>query len=159
MDPLASLQISWPVDWGLLQLAFLGLIGLVGLLLVIAIVAVLMPRKRRAGEAQQRAASPAAAPDDAWLLVRSGPGAGAQHPVARTTTLIGSAPEAHVSIPHSQVAPHHASLSRQEGGFALQDLGSEAGTFVNGHRITGAVWVRPGDVINLGGGVELTLQA
>ncbi|MFQ6100882.1 MAG: FHA domain-containing protein [Anaerolineae bacterium] len=158
MGPVTSLQISWPVDWGLLQLALLGLIGLVGILLLVAVVAALVPRKREAEAARQRVASPAV-PGRAWLWVRSGPGAGAQHPVTHTTTLMGSAPEAHASIPHPQVSPHHASLSRQEGGFVLQDLGSAAGTFVNGHRITAAVWVRPGDVINLGGGVELVLQA
>jgi pSer/pThr/pTyr-binding forkhead associated (FHA) protein len=72
---------------------------------------------------------------------------------------MGSAPEAQISIPHAQVAPHHASLSRQEQGFILRDLGSELGTFVNGHRITDAVWLQPGDVISLGGAVELVLQA
>jgi len=156
MDTITFSRIAWPVDWGLLQLALLGLIGLVGLLLLAALVAALRPRKWEA--TSHRVASPAAQAD-AWLWVRSGPGAGAQHPVAHTTTLIGSAPEAQVSIPHAQVSPHHASLSRQEGGFVLQDLGGAAGTFVNGHRITEAVWVRPGDVISLGGGVELVLQA
>lgn len=157
MDAVTSLfspQISWPVDWGLLQLAALGLIGLVGLLLLIALVVALRPRK-------SRPASPAArsAPGAAWLWVRSGPGAGAQHPISHTTTLIGSAPEAHISIPHPQIAPHHASLSWREGGFVLQDLGSGSGTFVNGHHITEAVWIRSGDVISLGGAVELVLQA
>jgi len=159
VDTVTFPQITWLVDWGLLQLVLLGLIGLVGFLLLVAVVAALRPRRRRAEVARQRVASPAAAPSGAWLWVRSGPGAGAQHPVAHTTTLMGSAPEAHVSIPHSQVAPHHASLSRQEEGFILQDLGSESGTFVNGHRITGAVWVNPGDAISLGGAVELVLQA
>lgn len=151
-------QITWLVDWGILQLALLGLTGLVGFLLLVAVVAALRPRKREVEAARQRA-SPAAAPGGAWLWMRSGPGAGAQYPVTHTTTLMGSAPEAHVSIPHPQVEPHHASLSRQEAGFVLQDLGSAAGTFVNGHRIAEAVWVRPGDVINLGGAVELVLQA
>ena len=158
MDPITFPRITWLVDWGILQLALLGLIGLVGFLLLIAVVAALRPRQRRAGAVRGRAASPAA-PGGAWLWVRSGPGAGAQHPVTHTTTLMGSAPEAHVSIPHPQVAPHHASLSRQKEGFVLQDLGSESGTFVNGHRITVAVWVSPGDVISLGGAVELVLQA
>ena len=113
-------------------------------------------RRRRPAKTKRRAAaldSPVA-----WLWVRSGPGAGAQHPVSHTTTLLGSAPEAHISIPHSQIAPHHASLSRREGGLVLQDLGSGSGTFVNGHRIAEAVWVRSGDVISLGGAVELVLQ-
>jgi len=151
-------QITWLIDWGILQLALLGLIGLVGFLLLVAVVAALRPRKREVEVTRQRAA-PAAAPGGDWLWMRSGPGAGAQYPVAHTTTLMGSAPEAQVSIPHPQVEAHHASLSRREEGFILQDLGSSAGTFVNGHRITEAVWLRPGDVINLGGVVELVLQA
>ena len=155
---MPSLYVTWPVDWGLLMIVILVLAGLVGLLLLGVFVALLVPRKKKKEAARQRAASPAA-PGQAWLWVRSGPGAGAQHPVAHTTVLMGSAPEAQISIPHASVSSHHASLSRREGGFVLQDLGSEAGTFVNGHRVSSPVWLSPGDVINLGGAVELVLQA
>jgi len=147
-------QIVWPVDWGPRQLALLAA-GLAALLLLVVVVAL---RSRRRRKSQRQSASSAAL-GETWLWVRSGPGAGAQYPLARATTLMGSAPEAQVSIPHPQVEAHHASLSRREEGFVLQDLGSSAGTFVNDHRVTEAVWVRPGDVISLGGAVELMLQA
>jgi hypothetical protein len=150
--------MSWQVDWGTLQLVILVLIGLVGFLLLTAMAgALLMPRRRRvAGRVPSPAASPA--PGIGRLWVRSGPGAGAQYPLAHLATALGSDPGAEVSIRHPQIAPRHATLSRHEGGFVLQDMGSPTGTFVNGHRIAGAVWVRPGDVINLGGVVELVLQ-
>jgi hypothetical protein len=152
---------AWPVPWGTLQLALLGLIGLVGLLLVVVAVIALLALRRPRARAVRGQVSPAAppAPGGAWLWVRSGPGAGAQHPVAHPATLLGSDPGAQVSIPHPQVAPRHATLSQQGGGFALQDHGSPWGTFVNGQRVSGSVWVRPGDVISLGGAVELVLQA
>jgi hypothetical protein len=153
---------TWPVPWGTLQLVLLGLIGLVGfLLLAVAVIALLALRKPRARAVRRQVVRPAAppAPGGAWLWVRSGPGAGAQHPLAHPATLLGSDPGAHVSTPHPQVAPRHATLSRQGEGFVLQDHDSPWGTFVNGQRIAGSVWVRPGDVINLGGAVELVLQA
>ncbi len=155
MTGLATfLHIAWPVDWGPRQLALLAA-GLVAFLLLVIVV---LLRARRRRKSRQRSTASAATPGEAWLLVRSGPGAGAQYPLSRATTLMGSAPEASVSIPHPQVAPHHASLSRREEGLVLQDIGSTCGTFVNGHRITAAVWIRPGDVISLGGAVELVLQ-
>ncbi|MEA3339928.1 MAG: FHA domain-containing protein [Chloroflexota bacterium] len=155
MGPITFPHIAWPADWGPRQLALLAA-GLAALLLLLVVV---MLRSRRRKKSQQRAASSVVALNDLWLQVRSGPGVGAQYPLYRATTLLGSAPEAQVSIPHPQVEAHHASLSRREEGFILQDMGSSAGTFVNGHRITEAVWVRPGDVISLGEVVELVLQA
>jgi len=149
----------WPVPWGTVQLLLLGLIGLTGVLLVVVILVLALGRRR--GQSGAPAPPPAAAsppPGGAWLWVRSGPGAGAQYPLSHANTILGSDPSAHVSILHPQVAHRHAAISQERGGFVLRDLGSPSGTFVNGYRITGAVWVRPGDVINLGGAVELVLQ-
>lgn len=156
---ILALRVTWPVDWGLLMIVTLVLAGLVGLSLLVVLAMALTSGKKKKGVARRRAAPSAGAPPgQAWLWVRSGPGAGAHHPVAHTTVLMGSAPEAQISVPHPQVAAHHASLSRRESGFVLQDLGSQTGTFVNGHQITAAVWVQAGDVIRLGDAVELMLQ-
>ena len=52
---------------------------------------------------------------------------------------------------------YHYDLDR--GWCILEDLGSTNGTFVNSYRLTGPVQFRPGDVLSLGGSVELVLQA
>lgn len=55
-----------------------------------------------------------------------------------------------LGVKRSGVAPVHAEIVRNgEGDYTLRDLGSEAGTFVNGMRVTEAA-LEDGDVIRLG---------
>jgi len=49
-----------------------------------------------------------------------------------------------------RVSRSHAQLRLRFGHYVVYDLGSTAGTFVNGQRIEECV-LRPGDVISLGG--------
>jgi len=48
------------------------------------------------------------------------------------------------------VSSRHAAIVRKPEGFALQDLGSRNGTFVNGTRITADTPLKDGDVIGFG---------
>jgi EmrB/QacA subfamily drug resistance transporter len=57
----------------------------------------------------------------------------------------------------SLVSKRHARLEVRADGLVLEDLGSRNGTFVNGQRIQGAVFVQPGDRIVIGG-TTLELQ-
>jgi serine/threonine protein kinase len=50
----------------------------------------------------------------------------------------------------AEISRHHARIARSGGGFAIEDLGSTNGSFVNGRRITGAEILSPGDRIQLG---------
>jgi serine protease Do len=53
----------------------------------------------------------------------------------------------------ARVGRHHARIvPREDGrvGFALVDLGSRNGTFVNGQRVDGTVDLCPGDIVQLG---------
>jgi hypothetical protein len=53
--------------------------------------------------------------------------------------LIGRADDCDVRIAHASVAPHHAEVLRAgDGGVLLRDLGSAAGTRVNGEVVTQA---------------------
>jgi pSer/pThr/pTyr-binding forkhead associated (FHA) protein len=63
---------------------------------------------------------------------------------------IGRMRENDVVVNNLAVSRFHAVLRREGEGFALEDLGSENGTQVNGTRIQGSVPVKPGDVIQLG---------
>ena len=51
---------------------------------------------------------------------------------------LGSDPAADFKLDDPAVNPQHAVLYFQNGKVAVQDLGSAAGIFVNGHKITTA---------------------
>ncbi|MDH6136424.1 hypothetical protein P3T37_005852 [Kitasatospora sp. MAA4] len=65
--------------------------------------------------------------------------------------LIGRAPGSDLRLADSSVSRSHAELRREADGWVLYDLGSTNGTHVNGHRVTGAVPVHPGDQVAFGG--------
>ncbi|HLM86066.1 MAG TPA: FHA domain-containing protein [Solirubrobacteraceae bacterium] len=67
--------------------------------------------------------------------------------------VIGRDPSVDLVITDADVSARHASLIPLDVGFAIEDLGSTNGTFVNGRRVSSAHEVRPGDRIQLGGTV------
>jgi pSer/pThr/pTyr-binding forkhead associated (FHA) protein len=81
---------------------------------------------------------------------------------AHRELILGRAPSAAVRFDpraDSRVGRHHARIVRTDDDpaqFAIADLESRNGTFVNGVRVDRPVPIRPGDVIRLGeGGPEL----
>jgi ABC-type multidrug transport system ATPase subunit/pSer/pThr/pTyr-binding forkhead associated (FHA) protein len=63
---------------------------------------------------------------------------------------IGRDPSSELHLDHPVISWHHAELLRQNGGFAIRDLGSTNGTFVNGRRVTGSITLNIGDVVQIG---------
>ncbi|MET9435677.1 DUF1707 and FHA domain-containing protein [Streptomyces sp. NPDC006551] len=63
---------------------------------------------------------------------------------------IGRDPANGLRLSHETVSRLHAELSLQGGLWVLRDLGSTNGTTVNGRRVTGAVVVRAGDMVEFG---------
>src|SRR5262249_50842619 len=61
----------------------------------------------------------------------------------------GRGPDCDVVLPADTVAPQHARLRLEDGGYFLSDLGTPTGTFVNGAPIRRACIV-PGDRIQIG---------
>lgn len=70
-------------------------------------------------------------------------------PFDRPTIRIGRMRENELVINNLSVSRFHAKLEQTEQGFALQDLGSENGLWVNGRRVK-ACRVGPGDRIQIG---------
>lgn len=60
---------------------------------------------------------------------------------------IGRWPDNDIVLAHRDVAQHHASVHRSSDGFVIEDLGSEAGTFVNGERVQSLCALHDGDLI------------
>jgi hypothetical protein len=70
-------------------------------------------------------------------------------PLTRTVYTIGRRLDCDVVLSDSTVSRRHAQLRWRFGRYVLYDLGSSAGTLVNGHPITEVV-LEPGDVLSLG---------
>ncbi|MEV7021654.1 DUF1707 and FHA domain-containing protein [Kitasatospora sp. NPDC093558] len=83
----------------------------------------------------------------AWRTERL-PGLNLPYGAGRLT--IGRIPGSGLRLHDASVSRHHAELRHEDGGWMLYDLGSTNGTHVNGHRVAGAVRVRPGDQVRFG---------
>ena len=53
-------------------------------------------------------------------------------------------------LPHPQVSLRHAVVRKEQGLVQIADYGSDAGTFVEGHRISKPTTLRPGDRVTIG---------
>lgn len=64
--------------------------------------------------------------------------------------VLGSAEPADLCFADPLLSPAHAAIRYRDGGVLIEDLGSTAGTFVNGVAVTEPLELRTGDVITLG---------
>lgn len=74
-------------------------------------------------------------------------GRGVDRPIS-----IGRSGECAIQVPSGAVSPVHAYLYVHDGQWVIADAGSDAGTFVNGHRLSEPAMIQPGDVVSLGMG-------
>ncbi|MEW6240586.1 MAG: FHA domain-containing protein [Chloroflexota bacterium] len=79
--------------------------------------------------------------------------------LTRSEVVIGRDPSVDISIPSAAVSRRHARLMRDGDGYALEDLGSSNGTYLNGERLTGRRPLKNGDEIRLGKAVTLAYRA
>ncbi|MHB8512048.1 MAG: trypsin-like peptidase domain-containing protein [Actinomycetota bacterium] len=82
--------------------------------------------------------------------IDQGPRAGEELVVSDKRIIVGSGPDCDFLLNDPAVSPDHASFKIVDGGVEVRDLGSRAGTFVNGRRIEGAATVAPGDRVGIG---------
>lgn len=68
----------------------------------------------------------------------------------KTIIQIGRDSANDVVIPSPNVSRFHAQVERVGQRYRVEDLRSSNGTFVNGERIEGAVWLKPSDTIRVG---------
>jgi uncharacterized protein YkwD len=76
--------------------------------------------------------------------------ASVHRPLDRRRITIGSGEENDLVLAHASVSRRHAVIRRQFGRYAVKDLGSTNGTFVNGERVTRVQVIKPGDEIRFG---------
>ena len=93
------------------------------------------------------------------LTIQAGPIPGQQLQLERRSLLMGRDPSCDLVLNDVEVSRRHARLIAQSGGYAIEDLGSTNGTFVNEQRIKTVVPLQPGASIRLGDRVTLLYEA
>lgn len=95
------------------------------------------------------AAVEALPPQSALLIVQRGPNTGARFLLDAERTTAGRHPQSDIFLDDVTVSRKHAEFLAVEGGFAVRDVGSLNGTYVNRERIDRAV-LRAGDEVQIG---------
>lgn len=94
------------------------------------------------------------------LVIYKGTLAGTRWPIGEDSITLGRAKDCDIVLPERQISRHHARIERDVGGFALRDLGSKNGTFVNGEPVRGQPYrLRDGDEIALATVIQMGFVA
>lgn len=83
------------------------------------------------------------------LIVRRGPNAGSKFFLDQDATQIGRHPDSDIFLDDITVSRRHAEIRRTDGSFALHDVGSLNGTYLNRERLEDGA-LRSGDEIQVG---------
>lgn len=93
------------------------------------------------------------------LTVHKGPQEGQSYSLVATMVTIGRDPMADIVITDPEVSRQHARLTRTDGGYEIQDLGSTNGTFLDGRRLGGEPQpLSPGQMIAMGSNISLIYE-
>jgi len=86
----------------------------------------------------------------ALLVVLKGPAAGSRFLLRDDETVAGRTPESGIFLDDITVSRAHVRFTRDQGSFAIADLGSLNGTYINRHLLTGPLLLRNGDEVQIG---------
>lgn len=95
---------------------------------------------------------------EASLWLQHGPQPNLRHNLEKEQTTIGRSAGNELVLVDPEVSRRHARVVRKSGYFAIEDLGSTNGTFVNGQRISRLTALAHGDIIDLGDTVRLRYE-
>ncbi|MBS1794049.1 MAG: FHA domain-containing protein [Acidobacteria bacterium] len=93
-----------------------------------------------------------------WLKFKDERGADRRVPVGGGRFIVGRHSESDLCIPSSQLSRRHIQIEAFAEVFVVSDCGSSNGTTLNDRPLTEPVALRDGDVLNLGGGVEIAVE-
>jgi pSer/pThr/pTyr-binding forkhead associated (FHA) protein len=96
------------------------------------------------------AAVEALPPTSALLIVQHGPNAGARFLLDAARTTAGRSPESDIFLDDVTVSRKHAEFLGDDGDYAVRDVGSLNGTYLNRVRIDQTVPLRDGDEVQIG---------
>jgi pSer/pThr/pTyr-binding forkhead associated (FHA) protein len=89
------------------------------------------------------------APDKAMVVVHRGANKGSRYLISEERTSIGRSPESEIFLDDVTVSRSHAVIERNGSGFALNDLGSLNGTYINNQSLKTSP-LTSGDEIQIG---------
>jgi pSer/pThr/pTyr-binding forkhead associated (FHA) protein len=75
---------------------------------------------------------------------------GRRHFEGMCPVVVGRSSDADLTVMDSEVSRRHARFEAQNEVVYVSDLGSRNGTFLNSHRLDGAIEVLPGDTVDVG---------
>lgn len=93
------------------------------------------------------------------LTLQTQPNPGQRFEISGPSLLLGRDPSADIMVEDLEVSRRHARLIAQSSGYAIEDLGSTNGTFVNERPVRSLLPLRPGDQIRLGDQITLRYEA
>lgn len=105
---------------------------------------------RTAMTVEAAAAVEALPPTSALLIVQHGPNAGARFLLDGPRTTAGRSPDADIFLDDVTVSRKHAEFLGKDGEYAVRDVGSLNGTYLNRVRIDETVPLRNGDEVQIG---------
>ena len=92
---------------------------------------------------------------EALLVVERGPVSSLRFALPQDQVTIGRSAGNELVLADPEVSRRHARVVRRADGYAVEDIGSTNGTFVNGQRISHLTLLQDGDTIDLGDTVRL----
>lgn len=92
------------------------------------------------------------------LLMKSGPAPGKVFMLSQNEMYIGRDISNEIVINDSEISRRHCHFVLTAEGYAIEDMGSTNGTFINEVRLSGQRLLRPGETIRLGDNVVLRYQ-
>ena len=94
----------------------------------------------------------------ARLIVQKGPQLNHAFDLINVKIIIGRSPASDITLNDPEISRKHARLVRQGADYAIEDLGSTNGTFVNDRRLAGLTPLHDGDVVEFGDAVKLLYE-
>lgn len=93
------------------------------------------------------------------LTMRRGPFPNKNYPLTEDHTVIGRATSCTIHIPDPEISRQHVRIVAQGANmYAVEDLGSTNGTFVNGRRIASLTPLNPNDTVDLGEALQFVFE-
>ena len=92
---------------------------------------------------------------EALLVVERGPVSSLRYSLQQEQVTIGRSAGNELVLADPEVSRRHVRVLRRADGYAVEDIGSTNGTFVNGQRISHLTLLQDGDTIDLGDTVRL----
>ncbi len=96
---------------------------------------------------------------DPILVVERGPSPSLRYPLELEQVTIGRSAGNDLVLADPEISRRHVRVIKRADGFAVEDMGSTNGTFVNGQRISHLTLLQDGDTIDLGDTVRLRFVA